>query len=63
MIRRRKRRKNIFKPNRAYINEAIDVYLKSGGRINKIIVKEGDYSDFVAIKEQVAHDFLIEGCQ
>ena len=36
-----------FRPNRAYIAQSIENFLRDGGRINQIILDEKCYRDFV----------------
>ena len=59
--RKKRRYKSVgFKPSRQDIASAVDEYLKKGGRIEKIVVSESNYKDFIALNElpSAADDFL-----
>ncbi len=59
---KRKARKNSipFNPNRVVIADAVEEYLRSGGKITKVIVDEKSYNDFISINEMpsAADEFL-----
>jgi hypothetical protein len=62
-LNNRKKRNNqsiSFKPSRQDIESAVDDFLKSGGKIKKVVVNERTYKDFVALNElpSAADDFL-----
>lgn len=60
-MQRRLRKKSVrFNPSRAYIDEAISVYLSNGGQITRIEFDEKSYQDFVSSPEMPAlvDDFL-----
>lgn len=61
-IQRRRSRKGTaqFKPNRAYIDESVEIFLRDGGKINRIILDEKSYKNFIAFNESPAavDDFL-----
>ena len=40
-----------FKPNRAYVENAMDFYLANGGTITKIVLTEKDFKNFIATNE------------
>ncbi|MCK5602674.1 hypothetical protein KAR91_12410 [Candidatus Pacearchaeota archaeon] len=46
-VKRRKKGIAVFRPNRAYVAKSVENFLKSGGRINRIILDEKSYRDFV----------------
>jgi len=50
-LKRGKKGASSFRPNRAYVAESVDRYLKSGGRVNHIILDEKSYDNFVAYNE------------
>lgn len=57
--RGRKSKKSIsFNPNRNYINDAVEEYLKQGGKIKKIEMDEEAYKAFVKMRDAAADDFL-----
>lgn len=49
-----------FKPNRDYVNKAIENYLADGGTITKLEFNEKAYQDFMQTPEapSVVDDFL-----
>ena len=53
-------RKKSFKPNRAYLNEAMGAYLENGGKITKIELGEKEFKSFIASSELpgAVDDFL-----
>ena len=52
-INRRKERKGAaaFRPNRVYIAKSVENFLNGGGKINRIILDEKSYRDFVITNE------------
>lgn len=60
-ITRQKRRKRTtsFNPSREFISESVEEYLKSGGKITKIIPDEDSFKNFVSMRDNDAiNDFL-----
>jgi len=59
---KRKSRKGVvaFKPNRAFLNEAMGAYLENGGKITKIEMDEKAFQSFMAHPENptAVDDFL-----
>ena len=61
MNRRSLRTKSVkFKPNRDYVNQAVEDYLAAGGKITKLEFDEKSYNDFMQTPEapNAVDDFL-----
>lgn len=57
--KRRGRKKRVpFDPNHQYVANAIEEFLKGGGKITKIEVSDKMCSVFVKISDSTADDFL-----
>lgn len=56
-----RRRKVPFNPNRRYVENAVEIYLKSGGLISKVVLNENSYLAFVSCKnnKKDADEFLL----
>jgi len=50
--RRARRIKGVsFKPNRDYLNQAIEDYLAKGGKITRLELDEKAYQEFISVPE------------
>ena len=55
---RRAKKSVSFNPNRKFINNAVDEFLKKGGKITKIEMDEEAYQAFIRMRDAAADDFL-----
>ena len=51
-VKRRKKGAARFKPNRAYVEKSVENFLRDGGKINRIILDEKSYRDFIIGNER-----------
>lgn len=56
--RKPKKRPKSFNPNRSFINNAVDEFLKNGGTIKKIEIDDEAYQAFIKMRDAAADDFL-----
>jgi hypothetical protein len=55
----RKKKENSFNPNREFISDAVEKFLKKGGTIKKMEAKGGDLKQFVSLPDDDSSiDFL-----
>jgi hypothetical protein len=54
-------RKAPFNPNRRYVKNAMEIYLKNGGTISKVTLDEKSYLAFISCKnnKRDADEFLL----
>lgn len=50
-VRRRKKGAARFKPNRTYVAKSVENFLSDGGKINRVILDEKSYRDFIISSE------------
>jgi len=59
--KRRKKDRSKFKPDHSFIAEAVEDFLKSGGKITKVVLTEDMFKQFIQSPEYAANDFFTEG--
>jgi hypothetical protein len=59
--RDKRRKRSSFNPNRAFINEAVELYLNNGGKINQIEINQDSYGDFIKKNDYVAVNEFLNG--
>ncbi len=52
----RRRKNSSFKPNRAYVSEAVGKFLKKGGKITQVKFDDALYNQFVSRSRSVLLD-------
>jgi len=61
-IKKRKRKRSNFQPDSDFINDAVEEYLKAGGKITRVEIDEEAYRDFISRSDaRAADEFLNEG--
>ena len=55
---RKAKKRTSFNPNREYVQDAVNEFLKDGGTITKIEMDEKAYQAFIKLRDAAADDFL-----
>lgn len=58
---RKRRKRSSFNPNQSYIDEAVRLYLNNGGKINRIVIDEDSYSNFIKNPDYIAVNEFLNG--
>jgi hypothetical protein len=58
---KKRRKRSSFNPNREFVNEAVELYLNRGGKINLVVINEDSYGEFIKTSDYVAVNEFLNG--
>lgn len=60
-VKRRRKKSPSFDPNREYVQNAVEEFLKNGGKIKKLVLDDKSYENFMGLRSdglQEVEEFL-----